>query len=142
MHILYRTAANASAGRNGQVSTEDGLLSLNLSYPKELGGSGAANNPEQLFAAGYAACFSNAILHVARELKIKLDAAPVRAEVGIGPRADGGFGLSVQLDVSLNMEQAAALELVAAAHKVCPYSHAVRGNIGLSLRVNGAALPE
>ncbi|MCP5326547.1 MAG: organic hydroperoxide resistance protein [Oceanospirillaceae bacterium] len=140
MNIIYRTAANAKAGRNGQVSTEDGLLSLNLSYPKELGGSGAANNPEQLFAAGYAACFSNAVLHVARELKIKLESAPVRAEVGIGARADGGFALSVQLDVSLDMEQGAAQTLVAAAHKVCPYSHAVRGNITLTLRVNGEVL--
>jgi lipoyl-dependent peroxiredoxin len=140
MHVIYRTAANAKAGRNGQVSTEDGMLNLNLSYPKELGGSGVANNPEQLFAAGYAACFSNAILHVAREGKLALSEAPVRAEVGIGGRADGGFALTVKLDVSLALEQATAVQLVAKAHQVCPYSHAVNGNIDLVLSVNGQVL--
>lgn len=140
MNILYRTAANAKAGRNGQVSTEDGMLNLNLSYPKELGGSGAANNPEQLFAAGYAACFSNAVLHVAREGKIALSEAPVRAEVGLGARAEGGFALSVTLDVHVALEQAAAVQLVSKAHQVCPYSHAIKGNIELVLSVNGQVI--
>lgn len=86
MKTLYETQATASAGRNGQVTTDDGKLSIALSYPKEMGGSGEASNPEQLFAAGYSACFSNAVLHVAREAKVKLTQAPVTAKVGIGAR--------------------------------------------------------
>lgn len=136
MTPIYQVAANALAGRNGSVATEDNQLALELSYPKEMGGSGAGNNPEQLFAAGYAACFSNAILHVALQQKIKISSAPVRADVGIGPREDIGFALSVTLDVTLDIEQSAALELVAIAHKVCPYSHAVKGNIDVVVYVN------
>lgn len=83
MTTLYKTQATALAGRNGQVKTNDGLLDLELAYPKEMGGTGAATNPEQLFAAGYSACFSNAILHVAREAKVALKSAPVTAEVAL-----------------------------------------------------------
>lgn len=104
MTTLYKTKATALAGRNGNVATEDGLLNVDLSYPKEMGGSGTATNPEQLFAAGYAACFSNAILHVAKEAKVKIAQAPVSAEVGIGPNAEGGFELSVELAVSLDRQ--------------------------------------
>ncbi|MBU2705653.1 organic hydroperoxide resistance protein [Zooshikella marina] len=137
MKALYTTQATASAGRNGQVATDDGLLSLNLSYPKELGGSGEATNPEQLFAAGYSACFSNAILHVAREAKVKLSEAPVTAIVGIGPNETGGFALTVKLTAQLDLPNDQALQLVKAAHQVCPYSNAVRGNIEVEVTVNG-----
>jgi len=140
MATLYKTQATALAGRNGQVKTDDGLLDLELSYPKEMGGSGAATNPEQLFAAGYSACFSNAILHVAREGKIALKEAPVTAEVGIGPNDQGGFALTVSLAASLELPQQQALELVKVAHQVCPYSNAVRGNIDVQVTVNGEAI--
>ena len=140
MAALYTTQATALAGRNGQVKTDDGLLDLELSYPKEMGGSGAATNPEQLFAAGYSACFSNALLHVAREGKVKLTKAPVTAEVGIGPNSQGGFALTVSLAVELELPQQQALELTRVAHQVCPYSNAVRGNIDVQVTVNGAAI--
>ncbi|MCG7498779.1 organic hydroperoxide resistance protein [Vibrio sp. Of7-15] len=140
MTTLYSTKATALAGRNGIVSTDDEKLSVDLSYPKEMGGSGEFTNPEQLFAAGYSACFSNAILHVAREGKISLASAPVTATVGIGPNSQGGFALTVSLDVSLELEEAAAVELVKVAHQVCPYSNAVRGNIDVAVSVNGIKL--
>lgn len=140
MTTLYTTKATASAGRNGQVTTDDNMLDLALSYPKEMGGTGEATNPEQLFAAGYSACFSNAIIHVAREMKIKLTQAPVTAEVGIGPNETGGFALTVALAVTLELEEQQAQELVKTAHQVCPYSNAVKGNIDVKLTVNGTAL--
>lgn len=140
MTTLYKTKATASAGRNGNVKTEDGLLNVDLSYPKEMGGTGAATNPEQLFAAGYSACFSNAILHVAREMKVAIKEAPVSAEIGIGPNETGGFALTASLEVSLELPQEQALELVKVAHQVCPYSNAVRGNIDVAVSVNGQAL--
>jgi osmotically inducible protein OsmC len=140
MTTLYTTTATASAGRNGQVTTNDNMLDLALSYPKEMGGTGAATNPEQLFAAGYAACFSNAILHVAGAQKIKLAKAPVSAEVGIGPNDTGGFALTVALAVTLELEDEQAQSLVKAAHQVCPYSNAVNGNIDVKIMVNGSAL--
>ncbi len=129
MTTLYKTQATALAGRNGQVKTNDGLLDLELAYPKEMGGTGAATNPEQLFAAGYSACFSNAILHVAREAKVALKSAPVTAEVGIGPNESGGFALTVSLAAELDLPQEQALELTRIAHQVCPYSNAVRGQL-------------
>ncbi|MGF1689795.1 organic hydroperoxide resistance protein [Photobacterium kagoshimensis] len=140
MTTLYTTKATASSGRNGQVTTEDNMLDLALSYPKEMGGTGEATNPEQLFAAGYSACFSNAIIHVAREMKIKLTQAPVTAEVGIGPNNAGGFALTVALAVVLDLEEQQAQQLVKTAHQVCPYSNAVKGNIDVKLSVNGVAL--
>ncbi|MGF1901979.1 organic hydroperoxide resistance protein [Aliivibrio sifiae] len=140
MTTLYKTKATASAGRNGQVITDDKMLDLALSYPKEMGGTGEATNPEQLFAAGYSACFSNAILHVAREMKIKLTQAPVSAEVGIGPNETGGFALTVALAVTLELEEEQAQQLVKTAHQVCPYSNAVKGNIDVKLSVNGNVL--
>ncbi|RTR38427.1 organic hydroperoxide resistance protein [Shewanella canadensis] len=140
MKALYSTQATASAGRNGNVATDDGKLSLALSYPKEMGGSGEATNPEQLFAAGYSACFSNALLHVAREGKLALTQAPVTATVGIGVREEGGFGLSVALTVELELPQEQAVALVRKAHLVCPYSNAVRNNIDVALTVNGESI--
>ena len=140
MKQLYKTSATASAGRNGKVSSDDGLLSLSLSYPKEMGGTGEATNPEQLFAAGYSACFSNAILHVAREAKLTLKEAPVTASVAIGEREEGGFALIAALSVSLDLPQEQAVNLVTLAHQVCPYSNAVRNNIDVALTVNGQAI--
>lgn len=140
MTTLYKTQATASAGRNGNVKSDDGLLDVALSYPKAMGGTGEATNPEQLFAAGYSACFSNAILHVARESKVAIKQAPVTALVGIGPREAGGFALSVSLDVQLDLEAAQAQQLVKLAHQVCPYSNAVRGNIDVGLTVNGVVI--
>ncbi|MGR5127922.1 organic hydroperoxide resistance protein [Photobacterium swingsii] len=140
MTTLYTTKATASAGRNGQVTTDDNMLDLALSYPKEMGGTGEATNPEQLFAAGYSACFSNAIIHVAREMKIKLTQAPVTAEVGIGPNNAGGFALTVVLAIVLDLEEQQAQQLAKTAHQVCPYSNAVKGNIDVKLSVNGVAL--
>jgi len=140
MKALYSTQATASAGRNGNVATDDGKLSLALSYPKEMGGSGEATNPEQLFAAGYSACFSNALLHVAREGQLALAQAPVTASVGIGVREEGGFGLSVALSVALELPQEQAVALVRSAHLVCPYSNAVRHNIDVALTVNGQVI--
>ncbi|PMN66539.1 organic hydroperoxide resistance protein [Enterovibrio norvegicus] len=140
MTTLYKTKATASAGRNGQVTTDDNMLDLALSYPKEMGGTGDATNPEQLFAAGYSACFSNAILHVAREMKITLSQAPVTAEVGIGPNDAGGFALTVALAVTLDLDDEQARRVVKTAHQVCPYSNAVKGNIDVALSVNGSPL--
>ena len=140
MNQLYKTSATASAGRNGKVSTDDGLLSLSLSYPKEMGGTGEATNPEQLFAAGYSACFSNAILHVAREAKLILKEAPVTATVAIGTREEGGFGLTAALSISLELPKDQAVNLVQMAHQVCPYSNAVRNNIDVALTVNGESI--
>lgn len=140
MTTLYTTKATASAGRNGQVTTDDNMLDLALSYPKEMGGTGDATNPEQLFAAGYSACFSNAILHVAREMKVKLAQASVTAEVGIGPNSTGGFALTVALAVTLELEEEQAQQLVKTAHQVCPYSNAVKGNIDVKITVNDTAL--
>ncbi|OLQ74465.1 organic hydroperoxide resistance protein [Photobacterium proteolyticum] len=140
MTTLYSTKATALAGRNGKVATDDGLLEVDLAYPKAMGGSGDATNPEQLFAAGYAACFSNAILHVAREAKVSVTSAPVTAEVGIGPNSEGGFALTVSLAATLDMDQETALQLVRTAHQVCPYSNATRGNIDVAVSINGEAI--
>lgn len=139
MSAIYTTRATATTGRNGHVESADGLLSLDLGYPKELGGSGKATNPEQMFAGGYAACFSNAILFVAKQQKLELASAPVSAEVGLHQVATG-FALSVKLEVTLDLPREAARALVATAHQVCPYSNATRGNIDVSLSVNGESL--
>ena len=139
MTALYTARATATSGRNGHVESSDGLLSLELGYPKELGGNGLATNPEQMFAGGYAACFSNAILFVAKQQKQELSAAPVAAEVGLHQSASG-FVLSVKLAVTLDLPRDTAQALVTAAHQVCPYSNAVRGNIEVRVTVNGEPL--
>ncbi|MCH1929707.1 organic hydroperoxide resistance protein [Shewanella sp. A25] len=140
MKTLYETRATAKAGRQGEVSTDDGLLNVALAYPKSMGGTGLATNPEQLFAAGYAACFSNAVLHVAHITKVAIKEAPVSAIVGIGANAMGGFSLTVALEVDLNLPQQEAEALVRHAHQVCPYSNATRNNIDVKLTVNGVDL--
>ncbi|MFN7101983.1 MAG: organic hydroperoxide resistance protein [Pseudorhizobium sp.] len=130
MAILYTTKASATGGRSGQAVSENGVLDVTLTVPKELGGDGATGtNPEQLFAAGYSACFLGALKNVAAKEKVKIpDDAKVTATVGIGPRDDGtGFGIEVSISVSIpGLDKAQAEDLVAKAHIVCPYSHAMR----------------
>jgi Ohr subfamily peroxiredoxin len=138
MKVLYQTQAVATGGRDGHAETKDGSFSVDLAVPKEMGGGGGGNNPEQLFAAGYAACFLGALRYVAGQAKKKIpDDATVTSTVGIGPRDDGtGFGLQVGLEVSLpGIDRATAEDLVAKANVVCPYSHATRGNIDVGLSV-------
>ena len=137
--VKYKTSATATGGRDGSSKTEDGSLDVKLTTPKELGGGGGeGNNPEQLFAAGYAACFLGAMKFAASQggtAKVPND-ANVKATVGIGPRSEGGFGLDVQLDVSLpGVPREQAQELVEKAHQVCPYSNATRDNIPVRLNV-------
>jgi Ohr subfamily peroxiredoxin len=137
--VIYSTTATATGGRDGRSRTEDGSLDVTLAVPKEMGGNGAGNNPEQLFAAGYAACFLGAMKFAASQNKdlprVGADTT-VSATVGIGPRADKGFGLKVGLSISLpGVERAAAEALVAEADTICPYSHATRGNITVDISV-------
>lgn len=141
MNVLYRTEATATGGRTGSAATADGALAVALVTPKELGGPGGpGNNPEQLFAAGYAACFLGALKFVAGQSKVRLtEDSTVTAAVGIGKRDDGqGFGLDVALTIALpGVDAAVARALVDQAHIVCPYSHATRG--GLDVRLSLAA---
>jgi osmotically inducible protein OsmC len=134
--VLYTAKAHTTGGRDGRSVTDDGLLDVRLSPPKALGGAGGATNPEQLFAAGYSACYLSALKHVAGMKKVGFPAdAAVDAEVDIGPIAQG-FGLAVRLAISLpGLERAVAQDLVDTAHQVCPYSNATRGNIVVDLRL-------
>ena len=136
MKVLYTAEALASGdGRNGHVRTTDGKIDVDLSMPKTMGGNEVGTNPEQLFAAGYAACFHSALQLIARREKVRLQDSTVTAEVGIGPAGEG-FGLAVTLVVEApNVEHEVAQRLVAAAHQVCPYSNATRGNIDVELKV-------
>lgn len=136
---LYTAHASATGGRDGRAVIAENPLDITLASPKELGGNGAGNNPEQLFAAGYAACFIGAMKFAASQDKA-LPRVPsdvsVASAVGIGARDDGGFGLSVALTINLpGVDRAAAEELVARADTICPYSHATRGNIDVTLTV-------
>lgn len=137
METLYTAEALATGGgRNGHVATTDGLLDLDLAVPQEMGGQGGAPNPELLFAAGYAACFHSALQSVARAQKVEIHDSSVGAQVRIGPNGEGGFGLAVTLEVTLpGLEQQAAQSLADAAHQVCPYSNATRGNIEVEVNV-------
>ncbi|MFB9886975.1 organic hydroperoxide resistance protein [Balneatrix alpica] len=139
MSALYRARVSADNGRNGQVRSDDGLLQLAIAMPTALGGQGAATNPEQLFAAGYAACFSSAAQFVAGMQKLQVGAIPVTAEVGLH-KQEVGFGLSVKLEAQVDLPQEQARELIATAHQVCPYSNATRGNISVEVWVNGQPL--
>jgi osmotically inducible protein OsmC len=135
MAVLYTAVATATGeGRNGHSRSSDGLVDVDLAIPKEMGGAGGATNPEQLFAAGYAACFHSALKLVAQQQKAAITDSAVTAEVGIGPNDAGGFGLEVALHVELGgVDQATADALVEAAHQVCPYSNATRGNIPVTV---------
>ncbi|MFI2812198.1 MULTISPECIES: organic hydroperoxide resistance protein [Microbulbifer] len=137
MKVLYKASATATGGRDGKAVSSDGVLDVNLATPKELGGAGGeATNPEQLFAAGYSACFIGALKFVGGQTRVTVPAETnVRGEVGIG-QVEGGFGLDVDLHVNLpGLEQAEAEQLVERAHEVCPYSNATRGNIEVRLHV-------
>jgi osmotically inducible protein OsmC len=137
MDALYTAEALATgAGRNGRVTTGEGRLDLDLAIPKEMGGSGDGANPEQLFAAGYAACFHSALQTVARAQRVKITDSSVGARVQIGSNGDGGFGLAVQLEVVIpDLPHEQAQSLADAAHQVCPYSNATRGNIDVTITV-------
>ena len=137
MNPLYTAKATSTgAARAGHVASDDGVLDLDLSIPQGMGGAGGpGTNPEQLFAAGYSACFHSALQAVARREKVKLDGSAVTAEVTIGKQGEA-FGLAVELVVSLpGIEGETAEKLVEAAHQVCPYSNATRGNIDVELTV-------
>ena len=136
INALYTAAATATGGRNGKVISSDGVLELEVRTPKEMGGAGGAfTNPEQLFAAGYAACFDSALSHVIRATKAKTGITTVTANVGIGKNDADGFGLVITLEVNIpDVEQSLAEELVAKAHTVCPYSNATRGNVEVTLK--------
>ncbi|KQU46016.1 organic hydroperoxide resistance protein [Sphingomonas sp. Leaf339] len=136
--VKYTTTAMATGGRDGHARSEDGTLDVKLSTPKELGGAGGdGSNPEQLFAAGYSACFIGALKVAGQQLKVKLPTdMTVTAKVGIGPRAAGGFGITTDLTIALpGLDRDQAQTLVETAHEICPYSNATRGNVDVGLAV-------
>ncbi|MET7538623.1 organic hydroperoxide resistance protein [Streptomyces sp. NPDC005507] len=133
--VVYTAVATAENGRDGRVSTDDRKLDVVVNPPKEQGGSGAGTNPEQLFAAGYSACFQGALAVVARQENADISGSTVTAHVGIG-KNDEGFGLIVEISAKIpNVDEATAKSLVEKAHQVCPYSKATRGNITVTLSV-------
>jgi osmotically inducible protein OsmC len=136
IEAVYTASATATGdGRNGHVRSIDGVLDFDLAIPKEMGGPGGAlPNPEELFAAGYAACFHGALKAVARSKKITLTDTAITVDVGIGPNGQGGFQLQATIEAELpSVDPATARELIDAAHQVCPYSNATRGNIEVNL---------
>ncbi|MFZ6647256.1 organic hydroperoxide resistance protein [Undibacterium sp.] len=138
MQVLYTASATATGGRDGRAVSSDNQLSVKLTTPKELGGGGGeGTNPEQMFAAGYSACFIGAMKFVAAATKVTLPAeTSINGQVGIGPNDKGGFGLTVALNVTIpGMDKAEAQALVDKAHQVCPYSNATRGNIDVTITV-------
>jgi Ohr subfamily peroxiredoxin len=138
MDVLYTAEATAWGGREGRTASSDNVLDLQLGVPKELGGPGGpVTNPEQLFAAGYSSCFHSALKLIAAREKVDVSDSAVTARVGLGAQADGpGFALKVDLEAELpDVERAVAEDLVARAHKVCPYSNAIRGNVEVTLTV-------
>ncbi|WP_127500901.1 organic hydroperoxide resistance protein [Actinoplanes solisilvae] len=139
MSALYTASATATGdGRNGHIRSSDGVLDFDLAVPKEMGGAGGEHsNPEQLFAAGYAACFHGALKLVARAQKITLTDTAITVDVTINPKTDGpGFVLGATIEAEIpGVDQAKARELLEAAHQVCPYSNATRGNIEVNLTV-------
>lgn len=138
--VLYTAEANVTGGRaEGQGKTTDGALEVDLRVPEDMGGPGGGTNPEQLFAVGYAACFEGALAVSARRARVEAGDAEIDSKVKLLPTQDGGFELAVELDVRLPSieDDEAAVELVRAAHTVCPYSNATRGNIEVALTANG-----
>ena len=135
MNTLYTAeAVSTGGGRQGHVRSSDGRIDLDLAPPAALGGSGDGSNPEQLFAAGYAACFHSALLNVARGRKVSLAGSSVGARVSLGRLEAAAYGLAVELEVVLpGVDRDLALELAAAAHQICPYSNATRGNIEVKI---------
>ncbi|MBS46152.1 MAG: organic hydroperoxide resistance protein [Nocardioides sp.] len=138
MTPTYTAVATADGdGRNGHVRTDDGLFESDLAIPEAMGGPGGATNPEQLFAAGYSACFLSALKATTKQHGVTIEDAAVTAEVGIGSNDSGGFGLVVALEVELGggVSQEEAERAVEVAHQVCPYSNATRGNVEVTLKV-------
>ena len=135
MKTLYTAHATAVGGRDGHAESSDGLLKVNLATPRELGGTGKATNPEQLFAAGYAACFENAVRYLARQQKLPLGETKVAGRVSLQQETPTSpFKLDVGLDVTVGgLSQADAEKLVHAADAVCPYSNAIRGNVTVAI---------
>ncbi len=136
--VLYSTSATATGGRDGHARSEDGKVDVQLSTPKELGGSGGSGtNPEQLFAAGYSACFIGALKVAGQQLKTPVPAdTSITATVGIGPRSEGGFGITADLLISLpGIGREDAQRLVDTAHQICPYSNATRNNVDVRLTI-------
>ena len=142
MKILYTAEATVEGGRQGHGRTSDGRLEVDLSVPEGLGGKGGpGTNPEQLFAVGYAACFQSALLSVAAGRGLDASASTITARVGLGPTGHGGFGLTVALDLHApQLARADAEDLMARAHQRCPYSNATRGNVDVTLTVDGTRL--
>jgi osmotically inducible protein OsmC len=140
--VVYTTEATAEGGRGGHVRTSDGRLDIELDVPAELGGlGGPGTNPEQLFAAGYAACFQSSLLRVAAARQVALPTSKVTATVGIGPAEQGAFGLAVVLDLDApGLDRSEAALLMERAHELCPYSRATRGNVEVVLNFGGAPL--
>jgi len=136
MKVLYSTSVQVSGGRDGRARSADGFLDVALAMPKELGGKGGATNPEQLFAAGYAACFESALRHVARLQKRPIKESAVTAVVELHAKEGGGFTLAAQFTISLpGVDRNDAQALINAAHEVCPYSVATRGNMSVQLHL-------
>ena len=134
MKPLYTASVTSTGGRNGRVQSSDGAVNLALAAPPALGGNGKGANPEQLFAAGYAACFAGAMDYIAHQQKLSPGEISILSKVAIGPDDSGAFTLAVELDVTVpGLDQAAAEALVAQAHQACPYSRATRGNIEVRL---------
>jgi Ohr subfamily peroxiredoxin len=136
--VVYTAHATTVGGRgDGTVRSSDGMLDAKIAHPKEMGGNGQGTNPEQLFAAGYSACFLGAMKFVAGQQKLSLPReSSIAAEVDFGPRVGGGFGVGVRMAISVpGLDKAKVQELVDAAHQVCPYSNATRGNIDVAFTI-------
>jgi osmotically inducible protein OsmC len=141
---IYTAIATATGGRNGHVESSDGILNLEVRMPKEFGTPGGAyTNPEQLFAAGYAACFGSALARVIQTGKMHAGAQTVRAHVAIGANETGGFGLAIELEVNIaDVDEATAKSIAEQAHQICPYSNATRGNIEVLLKTTNLSADE
>lgn len=136
--VIYKTRATATGGRDGSARSDDGSIDVKLVVPKEMGGPGGVGaNPEKLFAAGYSACFLGAMKAVSGKVGVKVPAdATVTAEIGFGPRSEGGYGIAADLTISLpGVDKADAQKLAEAAHEVCPYSNATRNNVNVGLHI-------
>jgi osmotically inducible protein OsmC len=142
LEILYTAEATATGGREGHARSSDGRIDVDLDVPTEMGGPGGpGTNPEQLFAAGYAACFQSSLLRFAAGRKLDVSGSRITARVGIGPLSTGGFGLAAALDLEApGISRADAVELMERAHEACPYSRATRGNIDVTLTVAGTTI--
>jgi osmotically inducible protein OsmC len=143
--VLYTAEATVTGGRaNGHGRTSDGMLDVQLRRPKEMGGEGDGTNPEELFAVGYAACFESALGVIGRREHVEVGDVSIRSRVSLLPTAERGYAIAVELDVSLPQlnDPEEAARIVAAAHKICPYSNATRGNIELKLIANGREVPQ